>query len=777
MLNLDIGKELSGGHIVHGRVGDNKSYTEKISVINEDGSPFDLTGLTITFMGNTHNFQTKVIDSDGAALNDAEKGLFQYTFPSEAFGVAGPYERAYFQFTNKNGVVATTGDFEVIVLDNADLNASEAETVISEFNKLIEELQKLQEENIADLKQQQDDYVVELSQAFAGIQTDLITLEGKINSYEASINETATEVQGTISGAVAEALDTVSQALDDFQNGNFWTKEESFNKEESSANVIDQIAGAESAILKKEILVNGNEGTASRYANDLGTQNLMGILKSSRFIYDLDSNRLKAPGLIEGQTITEVTLPAGTYVVSLRLFVKSSKSTSFVCGVDGTDNSSFGFLNIQNYTINTVYTRTLELTKETQIRYKSWGNTDNEPIEFEMKIEKEKYTKFTPAPEWVIDGIVPFNEADYTALLSTNEIVNAETYVPERGAEIVFEFPVIKALEVNRPFLFEGCTTDTEKIEKYISIMRSVLVPSASRGGGLSTATGNSSNYSRLYVKNTTNNSVRYWGTDAINSSNNLREFNTKLDTSSMKQVQKNGSYIFKITSKENENIGQSGAISDGISPAWVEVKDIRLIVEVEASANEIIKLEIAANHVENLATQEEAEAGEDNKKIMTPLRVMQSIKKFVENKFVSIAGNETIGGLKNFRDGLMVKENTVLTHKGVVTIKYSNADFPTEIASGFITFVRYGDEVQAVFNFKTRADKDFSKDQSIIWGIAADFQADTSEPQYIGITSTGGTTSIVKFTAGGSTLTAHSILLKDTWYAGTVTYLAKNKL
>lgn len=245
MLNLDIGKELSGGHIVHGRVGDNKSYTEKISVINEDGSPFDLTGLTITFMGNTHNFQTKVIDSDGAALNDAKKGLFQYTFPSEAFGVAGPYERAYFQFTNKNGVVATTGDFEVIVLDNADLNASEAETVISEFNKLIEELQKLQEENIADLKQQQDDYVVELSQAFAGIQTDLITLEGKINSYEASINETATEVQGTISGAVSEALDTVSQALDAFQNGNFWTKEESFNKEESSANVIYQLVGKE----------------------------------------------------------------------------------------------------------------------------------------------------------------------------------------------------------------------------------------------------------------------------------------------------------------------------------------------------------------------------------------------------------------------------------------------------------------------------------------------------------------------------------------------------
>lgn len=216
---------------------------------------------------------------------------------------------------------------------------------------------------------------------------------------------------------------------------------------------------------------------------------------------------------------------------------------------------------------------------------------------------------------------------------------------------------------------------------------------------------------------------------------------------------------------------------SDGTTASSLNIDYANYQFTIELSMNEHIKSMIAANHVENLATQEEAETGEDNKKIMTPLRVMQSIKKFVENKFVSIAGNETIGGLKNFRDGLMVNGNNVLAHKGVVTIKYSNADFPTEIASGYITFVRYGDEVQAVFNFKTRIGNDFAKDQSIIWGIAADFQADTSEPQYIGITSTGGTTSIVKFTEGGSTLTAHSILLKDTWYAGTVTYLAKNKL
>lgn len=148
-----------------------------------------------------------------------------------------------------------------------------------------------------------------------------------------------------------------------------------------------------------------------------------------------------------------------------------------------------------------------------------------------------------------------------------------------------------------------------------------------------------------------------------------------------------------------------------------------------------------------------------------------------IDGSLVKATGNETVLGVKNFQDGLQSKGNNVLTHKGVVTRKYSNADFPSEIASGYITFVRYGDVVQVVFNFKTRANKDFAKDQSIIWGIAADFQADTSEGQYFGLTNTSGTTSLVKITASGATLTAHSTLTKDTWYAGTVTYLAKNKL
>lgn len=314
-----------------------------------------------------------------------------------------------------------------------------------------------------------------------------------------------------------------------------------------------------------------------------------------------------------------------------------------------------------------------------------------------------------------------------------------------------------KSLLGEKFFTIRGATTDSQKVEVLESLITDFTsnVYGYGSGGGINKLTHRNWNGTWTVSDSTAANEVTRIG-QTIEST----------DTNWKKLI--NGGKISVLSNSEPT-----------ISPNYstVNIDYLCLDVTIELSANEHIKSMIAANHRENLATQEEAEAGEDNKKIMTPLRVMQSIKKFVENKFVSIAGNETIGGLKNFRDGLMVNGNNVLTHKGVVTIKYSNADFPTEIASGYITFVRYGDEVQVVFNFKTRAGTDFSKDQSIIWGIAADFQADTSEPQYIGITSTGGTTSIVKFTAGGSTLTAHSILLKDTWYAGTVTYLAKNKL
>lgn len=215
VLRFDLAKDPKGNPITYGRVGDSDGLTRRVKVF-EDGKPLDLTGWTTTFEGNTSNWKTKVFDTEGISIIDPVKGEFSYTFPNKAFAVEGQYERAYFSFM-KGDQRKSTGNFEIIVLDNADIDAPEAETIITEYNKLVAELRKLQDEAIS-----------EMNDNFANT-------EAHIAELEVQISNTQTEID---------------QALEAFQNGNFWKKDESFNKEQSSANVIYQIVGKEKVQMK-----------------------------------------------------------------------------------------------------------------------------------------------------------------------------------------------------------------------------------------------------------------------------------------------------------------------------------------------------------------------------------------------------------------------------------------------------------------------------------------------------------------------------------------------
>lgn len=205
VLNLDLSKDPRGNPIVYGRVGDSDSQIVTVNVTDKLNKR-DLSEYTIAFEGETSGGKTKVIDSENiiSTPEGLKQGTFDYLFPNKAFAVAGEYKRAYFSFTNGNSR-DTTGNFKFVVLKNADLTAEEAETVISEYNKLIEEL-----------RSQQSLAIDEMNQNFSAAQERIAELESQIE-----------------------------QALIDFENGNFWTKEESFNKEETSVNVIDQITGKE----------------------------------------------------------------------------------------------------------------------------------------------------------------------------------------------------------------------------------------------------------------------------------------------------------------------------------------------------------------------------------------------------------------------------------------------------------------------------------------------------------------------------------------------------
>lgn len=212
---------------------------------------------------------------------------------------------------------------------------------------------------------------------------------------------------------------------------------------------------------------------------------------------------------------------------------------------------------------------------------------------------------------------------------------------------------------------------------------------------------------------------------------------------------------------------------SDGKTATKVVTDYTNVVFTMEISANEYIQSMMAANHVENLATQDEAETGEDNTKTMTPLRVFQSIAQWTKNRFISLTENETVLGIKNFANGLQVGGNNVLTQNGEIRF-VTNSTNNSSLESGSIVFKRYGDDVDIYANFQVRASGDLTRDMNI---VAESIVDDIFEPGENFSFFVGNETAqaVVKFVGKG--IKAHSTLTKGIWYVGTASYKAKNKL
>lgn len=137
----------------------------------------------------------------------------------------------------------------------------------------------------------------------------------------------------------------------------------------------------------------------------------------------------------------------------------------------------------------------------------------------------------------------------------------------------------------------------------------------------------------------------------------------------------------------------------DGVTASTLNIDYVSLQFDLNVSANDYIKSMMAQNHVENLATQEEAETGTDNAKTMTPLRTAQQINK----KAVTIAENQTIGGIKNFKDGLMINDDLVVS-KNDHSVFILDSTTSSVIADGKLYFILHGSlvVVEGSIKFKT---------------------------------------------------------------------------
>lgn len=212
IFNLDLNKNNAINPIIFGRLTDGNLRKITVNITNE-GEPVDLTDWVIRFEGTTGG-QAKVFDALGVNILDAENGKFEYTFSKTAFSASGAYRHAYFAI-EKDDMRETTNDIKIIVENVADLDAQDAETVVTELNKTITLINQKYDELNGRVDIYEDD-IASLEEWLLGKKTEI---ENIIESANSNFSEKLSEIQAK--------LDETNQAI---VNGDFYSKTETDQK-------------------------------------------------------------------------------------------------------------------------------------------------------------------------------------------------------------------------------------------------------------------------------------------------------------------------------------------------------------------------------------------------------------------------------------------------------------------------------------------------------------------------------------------------------------------
>ncbi len=299
---------------------------------------------------------------------------------------------------------------------------------------------------------------------------------------------------------------------------------------------------------------------------------------------------------------------------------------------------------------------------------------------------------------------------------------------------------------------FEGLNADT--VAKQVAILKKMVnVKTAVWGFG--------SNYSGNKL------SLKIWGNDTswIGEANHTEATISKLE--------------YDSTLNTNSFISEDGFVyvtafsepSDGNTASSLSVDYANLELEFNLSVHEYINNMIAANQVESIATGEEAEAGESNSVFMTPNLVFKAIAKWVQGKFVSTTGNETILGTKNFQDGIQVKGNLPVLTKSVNDYasvdKNNNASV---ISDGSMKLYRRGDIVYLTGSFKLSA----AKYNQAVWFNVPSWAAPIDRPRMYW--SSGSNFYLLAFDPSTiNNIICIDNVAQDTWLTGSFCWLARD--
>ena len=198
-----------------------------VNIVNEDGTPFDLTGCNIWFEGllpKTADGDFRVIDDKGYVALDPSAGRFRFDMPGHAFTVAGSYRQAFFRIV-KNGNSVTTLEFDLDVLADKVIDGLVPKDWIGPFeeiaDKLVDDLQKhtdSADKIIADFQKKVTDLVNQLNQQGSTTTSMLTELQNRITDLETKIKQDGLFTQAE-ADAFKKALEAaVQKQLDDMKS-------------------------------------------------------------------------------------------------------------------------------------------------------------------------------------------------------------------------------------------------------------------------------------------------------------------------------------------------------------------------------------------------------------------------------------------------------------------------------------------------------------------------------------------------------------------------------
>lgn len=196
-----------------------------VNILNEDHTPFDMTGCNVWFEGllpENAKGDFRVIDDTGFVPIDLQNGQFRFDLPGHAFTVAGSYRQAFFRIV-KNGNSVTTLEFDLQVLADKVIGGLVPKDWIGPFeeiaDKLVDDLNKhtdAADKIIAGFQQKVTDLVNQLNQQGSTTTSMLTELQNRITDLETKIKQ-----DGLFTQAEADAFKTAIQNQLDKEQGKF----------------------------------------------------------------------------------------------------------------------------------------------------------------------------------------------------------------------------------------------------------------------------------------------------------------------------------------------------------------------------------------------------------------------------------------------------------------------------------------------------------------------------------------------------------------------------